>query len=104
MTDPYCGWNIRKNTCENSKSNNNLIVLNSNLCSRFQKQDNIKQMQVESGANIKLECGIVDEYLFDFVEWSKDQAPIQLHSSYKNNMVLTDTKGKFSNKIYFLLS
>ena len=78
--------------------------MNSNLCSRFQKQDNIKQMQVESGANIKLECGIVDEYLFDFVEWSKDQAPIQLHSSYKNNMVLTDTKGKFSNKIYFLLS
>jgi hypothetical protein len=102
MTDPYCGWNIRKNTCENSKSNNNLIVLNSNLCSRFQRQDNIKQIQVESGANIKLECGIVDDYLFNFVEWSKDQVLIQLHPNYKNNMLLTDNKGNFILSLIFI--
>jgi hypothetical protein len=35
MTDPYCGWNVRKSTCDDIKSNTNLIALNPNLCSRY---------------------------------------------------------------------
>ena len=97
MTDPYCGWNIRKNTCENSNMSNNLLVLNFNMCSRFQKQDNLKLIQVENGANVKLECGINDEYLFGYVEWKKEQIPIQSNSNYKNNMFITDSKGKLNN-------
>lgn len=82
MNDPYCGWNIRKNVCEEATTTaTNLITLNPNLCSRFQKQENIKTLQIESGTNVKLECNIIDSYLHGHVEWRKDQEPIDFQSS-----------------------
>lgn len=64
MSDPHCGWNIRTNTCENTKSNVGLISLNYNLCSRLERQENIRAVQVESGSSTVLECNVKDEYFF----------------------------------------
>lgn len=97
MNDPYCGWNIRKSQCEDIKlSNNNLVSLNNNLCSRFQRQENIKVMQLEAGSYVQLECNIQDSYLFDFVEWRKDQKPIDFASINSKNMFLTWNRGMCS--------
>ena len=95
MNDPYCGWNIRKNTCESIKNNVNLIALNSNLCPRFQKQENFKAIQSESGSNVRLECNIVDSYLRDYVEWKKDQQLIDFESSLNSNLILSTSKDLF---------
>ncbi|CAF0705367.1 unnamed protein product [Brachionus calyciflorus] len=89
MSDPHCGWNIRTNTCENTKSSANLISLSSNLCSRLERQENIRSVQVEVGSPTILECNVQDEYLLDLIEWKKDQQPI---NSNTNQMYLTWNK------------
>lgn len=82
MNDPYCGWNIRKNVCEEATPTaTNLITLNPSLCSRFQKQENVKTLQIEANTNLKLECNILDAYLYDHVEWRKDSELIDVKSS-----------------------
>ena len=92
MNDPYCGWNIRKNVCEEATPTaTNLITLNPSLCSRFQKQENVKSLQIESNSNYKLECNILDAYLYDHVEWRKDSELIDVKSS--QNYYLTTEKG-----------
>jgi len=92
MTDPYCGWNIRKNMCENTRNNNNLIVFNSNLCSKFQKQDNTKMIQVDNGASVRLDTGKYEEYLYDHIEWYRDQVAINLDPNFNNNIFVTTSK------------
>lgn len=92
MNDPYCGWNIRKSQCEDVKqSKNNLVSLNTNLCSRFQRQENVKVMQLDSSSTafVQLECNIADSYLFEFVEWRKDQKKIDFSDVSSKNMFLT---------------
>lgn len=80
MKDPHCGWNIRTNRCENIKSNSNLVNLNLNLCSRLERQENIKSVEIESGSALLLECNIKDEYLFGLIEWKKDQIPLSANT------------------------
>jgi len=46
-------------------------------------------MQLEAGSYVQLECNIQDSYLFDFVEWRKDQKPIDFASINSKNMFLT---------------
>ena len=92
MNDPYCGWNISKNVCEEATpTTTNLITLNPNLFSRFQKQENVKTLQINLNANVKLECNIVDAYLDDHVEWRNDSELIDVKSS--QNFNLTTEKG-----------
>ena len=92
MNDPYCGWNIKKNTCETLKSNANLVTLNQNLCSRLQRQENVKSVQLESGSFALLECSVNDEYLFEFVEWRKGQEVIDFTKLNGSNMFQTWSK------------
>jgi hypothetical protein len=94
MNDPYCGWNIKKNVCEDVNSNRNLVTLNQNMCSRIQRQENIKSIQLDSGAYAQLECNINDSYLFEFIEWKKDQQPIDFNSDLNKNIFLTWNKSK----------
>jgi hypothetical protein len=35
MMDPYCGYNVRKGSCDDLKSNSNLVSMNANICSRL---------------------------------------------------------------------
>lgn len=77
--------------------------MNSNLCSRFQKQENVKAVLVETGANVKLEHGLVDEYLYNNVEWFKDQIPINSNPNFNNNIFLTSFKGTNLKKVIFCL-
>jgi hypothetical protein len=97
MTDPYCGWNIRKNTCEGVDTNTNLIALNANLCSRFPRQESVKSIHLDSGATAKLDCNILEKYLYDFVEWKKDEKILSLNE----NIILTESKGIF---LFFFLT
>ena len=98
MVDPYCGWNIRNHRCENVESNTNLIALNSNLCSRFQKLEASKFVHLDNAASAKLDCGVSDEYLLDHVEWKREEKPID----YNNNVFLSESKGYIYNLIFFL--
>lgn len=96
MRDPHCGWNIKKNQCESAMSKSgsveNLISLNTNLCSRLQRQENVKTVQLESGSSFALlECSVDDQYLFNHIEWRKGQQVIDLNGA---NMFLTWSKGK----------
>ena len=95
MSDPYCGWNIKKNVCEDVNSNRNLVTLNQNMCSRIQRQENIKSIQLDAGAYAQLECSINDPYLFEFIEWKKDQQPIDFNSDSNKNIFLTWNKSEF---------
>lgn len=88
MKDPYCGWNIRSNTCEFVNSNANLVALNENLCSRFQREENSRQVLTESGGSIRLDCHVSDKYLHEFIEWKKDNRPVD----FNENIFLTDSK------------
>lgn len=93
MNDPYCGWNVRNSVCENAKmTGSNLVSLNSNLCSRFKRQNVPKPIQLISGANAYLQCNIQEEYLYEFVEWHKDDQLLDLSSA--NNIFLTVNRGK----------
>lgn len=88
MKDPYCGWNIRSNTCEFVNANANLVALNENLCSRFQTEENTRQVLAETGGSARLDCGISDKYLYEFVEWTKDNKHVHLNE----NIFLTDSR------------
>jgi len=88
MVDPYCGWNIRSHKCENVESNTNLIALNSNLCSRFQRLETSKFVHLDNAASAKLDCGVSDEYLLDQVQWKREEKPID----YNNNIFLSESK------------
>lgn len=88
MRDPNCGWNIRQNVCEFADSSSSLVALNENLCSRFQRQENVRNMVVEEGSSAKLECNIADSYLLKFVEWTKDSELI----GFSGNLFLSDAK------------
>lgn len=88
------GWNLRKNTCEDAtKASANLVPLNQNLCSRLERQENIKSIQLESGAFAVLECNLNDNYLYEYVEWRKDQKAIDFSQISSQNMFLTWNKG-----------
>lgn len=88
MRDPYCGWNIRSNICEHADSNANLVALNEQLCSRFQKQETVRTVSTETGSSTRLDCNIVDKYLHEFVQWKKDDFFV----TYNDNIFLTDSK------------
>ncbi len=90
MRDPYCGWNIRQNFCEYSEENANLVSLNPNLCSRFNKKESVKSVAAEQGNSVKLESRIVDKYLLEVVHWTKDENQIGL----TENIFLSESKGR----------
>lgn len=90
MRDPYCGWNIRQNTCDSVKANVNVVALNENLCSRFQRQDNVRAVVAESKSSVRLSCEINEPYLYEFVEWKKNEKEI----GFSENIFLSDAKGK----------
>jgi hypothetical protein len=93
MNDPYCGWNIRKGSCEEARLNKNLLTLNANLCSRIVKQDQQpKPIQLDINASIQLECNINDNYLLEHVEWKKDQIPIEFETDTNKNLFITSKK------------
>ncbi len=89
MRDPYCGWNIRQNVCEYAETSVNLVALNENLCSRFHKQESVKSVAAEQGGSQKLECRVTDEYLLEFVEWTKDDSALV----FTDNIFLSESKG-----------
>jgi len=88
MRDPYCGWNIRQNTCDSIKMNVNVVALNENLCSRFQRQDDVRSVAAESKSSLRLSCDINEPYLFEFVQWFKDDREIK----FNENIFLSDSK------------
>ncbi len=101
MKDPYCGWNMNKNMCQdvsssNSASSKNIVSLNEAMCSSIQKPEGIaKTIHLEYGAHVELECKLDSrnyEYLFDFIEWKKDQQPIDFSSKSNQNLYLTWNK------------
>lgn len=100
VRDPYCSWNVNKNICQDTSTGNtnSKIFLNSNeiMCSSIQKQEiNTKTINLEYGAHIELECNLGSnnyEYLFDFVEWKKDQQPIDFSLKSNQNLYLTWNK------------
>lgn len=114
MRDPYCGWNLRKNACEDatktgaassssssaSSSANNVVPLNPGLCARLERQENIKSVQLEAGSYVVLECQLgtsSSSYLYPYVEWRRDQRPIDFNSlAGSANMFLTWNKGIFA--------
>ena len=89
MSDPHCGWNIRSNRCQNTNSNANLINLNLNLCSRLDRQESVKSVEAETGSTLVLECNIRDKYLYELIEWKKDQIPI---TPVKHHLIFTSNK------------
>ena len=96
MSDPYCGWHMVKNVCQDTNSNvnnKNLISLNESMCARIQKQESVKTIQLDYGAHVELECNLPnDAYLFDFIEWRKDQQPIDFDAKTNHNLYLTWNK------------
>lgn len=114
MRDPYCGWNLRKNTCEDAtksvaasgSTTNNVVPLNPGLCARLERQENIKSVQLETGSFVLLECQLGSSsshsYLYPYVEWRRDQRPIDFTSLNSANMFLTWNKGKNLLKFTFL--
>jgi hypothetical protein len=95
MNDPYCGWNVRNSVCENARlTESNLVSLNSNLCSRFKRQDVPKSIELLSGTNAYLHCNIQEEYLYEFVQWRKDDQLLDFNTA--NNIFLTVNRGKNS--------
>lgn len=110
MRDPYCGWNLRKNTCEDATKAtssgatgaNNVVPLNPGLCARLERQENIKSVQLEAGSFAVLECQLgssYHSYLYPHVEWRRDQRLIDFASVNSANMFLTWNKGKLMSKL-----
>jgi hypothetical protein len=100
MQDPYCAWNIKKNLCDSLRAKsstsemNNLLTLNPQICSRLQRQENVKSIQLDGASSFALlECHVKDEYLYDFIEWRKGQEPIDFNHANNSNMFLTWKKG-----------
>ena len=73
-------------------TSSNLVSLNSNLCSRFKRQDVPKQIQLTSGTNAYLKCNIQEEYLYESVQWRRDDQQLDFDSV--NNIFLTLNRGK----------
>ena len=99
MRDPYCGWNLRKNACEDAtkvtSSTTNLVPLNPSLCSRLERPENIKSIQLEIGSFVVLECQLAADhaYLYPYIEWRRDQQPIDFNQISSANLFLTWKKG-----------
>lgn len=88
MSDPYCGWNIRKNICEDNRVNTNLISMNANLCSRFHnKKDSVRVIDADADMDVLLDCRVSDERLKAFVEWRRDKMPVD--AIINRNLVVT---------------
>lgn len=69
------------------------MALNPGLCSRLERQDNFKSIQMESGAFAILKCNLNDEYLYNFIDWKKDQQFIDFNNLDNPNIFLTWKKG-----------
>lgn len=107
MRDPYCGWNLRTNRCEDATASSNraatdslasnLVPLNPGLCARLERQENVKTVQLESGSFVLLECLLGadtrrNEFLYQHVEWRRGQRPIDFEHFSSMNIFLTANK------------
>ena len=112
MRDPYCGWNLRTNRCEDATASSNraaadslasnLVPLNPGLCARLERQENVKTVQLESGSFVLLECLLGadtrrNEFLYQHVEWRRGQRPIDFEHFSSMNIFLTANKGRISS-------
>ena len=89
MSDPYCGWSMSKNACQDAASSKSLIALDESVCSRLlpsRQESAVKIVNLDYGAHVELECNTASknyEYLFDFIEWRKDQQVCESFISVK---------------------